>query len=99
MAGTAQDQQWMELALQEADLAAANGEVPVGCLLVDFHGREIARGHNAREALADPTAHAEMLALREASARMLGWRLERVTAYVTLEPCAMCAGAFVLARI
>jgi tRNA(adenine34) deaminase len=99
MAGTAQDQHWMEAALREADIAAANGEVPVGCLLVDFHGREIARGHNARETLADPTAHAEMVALREASARLLGWRLERVTAYVTLEPCAMCAGAFVLARI
>lgn len=89
----------MEVALEEADLAAASGEVPVGCVLVDFHGREIARGHNAREALADPTAHAEMLALREASARLLGWRLEGVTAYVTLEPCAMCAGALVLARI
>jgi tRNA(adenine34) deaminase len=99
MAGPAQDQRWMEVALEEADLAAANGEVPVGCVLVDFYGREIARGHNAREALADPTAHAEMLALREGSARMLGWRLAQVTAYVTLEPCAMCAGAFVLARV
>jgi tRNA(adenine34) deaminase len=99
MVVASQDQHWMEVALEEADLAAARGEVPVGCVLVDFHGREIARGHNARETLADPTAHAEMLALRQASARMLDWRLERVTAYVTLEPCVMCAGAFVLARI
>jgi tRNA(adenine34) deaminase len=89
----------MEAALEEADRAAASGEVPVGCVLVDFYGREIARGHNSREALADPTAHAEMLAVRQAAARTLGWRLEKVTAYVTLEPCAMCAGAFVLARV
>jgi len=93
------DEYWMEIALEEADLAAAGGEIPVGCVLVDFHGREIARGRNAREALADPTAHAEMLALREGAARTLGWRLEGVTAYVTLEPCAMCAGALVLARV
>jgi tRNA(adenine34) deaminase len=89
----------MAVALEEADVAAARGEVPVGCVLVDFHGREIARGHNARETLADPTAHAEILAIREGAARILGWRLEGVTAYVTLEPCAMCAGALVHARV
>jgi tRNA(adenine34) deaminase len=99
MAASANDQRWMEIAIEEADLAAAQGEVPVGCVLVDFHGREIARGHNARETLADPTAHAEILAIREAAARVLGWRLEQVTAYVTLEPCAMCAGALVHARV
>ena len=99
MPGESDDQHWMEIALEEADLAAASGEVPVGCVLVDSHGREIARGRNAREALADPTAHAEMLAVRQAAARTLSWRLEQVTAYVTLEPCAMCAGALVLARI
>jgi tRNA(adenine34) deaminase len=90
---------WMRIALAEADAAAAAGEVPVGCVIVDGLGRELARGHNAREALADPTAHAEIIAVREAAARSLTWRLEGVTAYVTLEPCAMCAGALVLARV
>jgi tRNA(adenine34) deaminase len=99
MATTTDDQHWMRIALEEADAAAQTGEVPVGCVLVDFHGREISRGHNGRETLADPTAHAEMIAIREASARVLGWRLDKVTAYVTLEPCAMCAGAFVHARV
>jgi tRNA(adenine34) deaminase len=93
------DQRWMEIALEEADLAATEGEVPVGAVFVDAVGREVARAHNAREALADPTAHAEMIAIREAAARILSWRLEGVTAYVTLEPCAMCAGALVAARV
>jgi len=93
------DERWMRLALEEADRAAAAGEVPVGCVLVDVDGRELARGHNARETLADPTAHAEMIAIREAAARTLSWRLEGATAYVTLEPCAMCAGALVHARV
>ncbi len=88
----------MGVALEEADLAGAAGEVPVGCVLVHA-GRELARGHNLREATQDPTAHAEMVAIR-AGAHVLGsWRLEGVTAYVTLEPCAMCAGALVLARV
>lgn len=89
----------MGVALEEAALAAVEGEVPVGCVLVDGDGRSIGRGHNARESLADPTAHAEMLAIREAAARALSWRLAGVTAYVTLEPCAMCAGALVHARV
>lgn len=89
----------MNLAIEEADEAAARGEVPVGAVLVDANDREIARGHNARETLADPTAHAEMVAIREAAARILSWRLEGVTAYVTLEPCPMCAGALVHARV
>jgi len=93
------DLEMMRAALAEADAAAAKGEVPVGCVIVDAHGREIARAHNAREALADPTAHAETLALREAAARSLTWRLEGATAYVTLEPCPMCAGALVNARV
>jgi tRNA(adenine34) deaminase len=97
--GTRVDLDWMAIALEEADLAAKCGEVPVGCVLVDMHGREIGRGRNARESLADPTAHAEMIAIREAAARLFGWRLEQVTAYVTLEPCAMCAGALVHARV
>jgi len=95
----ASDQDWMSLALEEAEAAAAKGEVPVGCAIVDAAGRAIARGHNARETLADPTAHAEMVAVKEAAARALSWRLDGATAYVTLEPCAMCAGALVHARI
>lgn len=95
----AEHARWMQVALEEADAAAEKGEVPVGCVVVDAGGREMARGHNVRETLADPTAHAEMLAIREAAARTLSWRLEGATAYVTLEPCAMCAGALVHARV
>jgi tRNA(adenine34) deaminase len=95
----ADHESWMRVALAEADAASAVGEVPVGCVVVDAHGRELARGRNARELQADPTAHAEMIAVREAAARSLSWRLDGATAYVTLEPCAMCAGALVLARI
>jgi tRNA(adenine34) deaminase len=93
------DAHWMRVALEEADAAAERGEVPVGCVVVDADGRALARAHNARESLADPTAHAEMIALREAAARALGWRLDGATAYVTLEPCPMCAGALVHARV
>jgi tRNA(adenine34) deaminase len=90
---------WMRMALREADAAAAAGEVPVGCVLVDRDGREMGRGNNARERMADPTAHAETIAIREAAGRALTWRLEGATAYVTLEPCSMCAGALVNARV
>lgn len=93
------DKEWMARALAEADLAARSGEVPVGCIVVDSQQRELARAHNARETLADPTAHAEMLALREAAALSLTWRLDGATVYVTLEPCPMCAGALVNARV
>lgn len=93
------DASWMQVALEQADAAAAEGEVPVGCVVVDAHGRALATGRNAREKLADPTAHAEMIALREAAARALTWRLEGATVYVTLEPCPMCAGALVHARV
>jgi tRNA(adenine34) deaminase len=94
-----EDAEWMQLALGEADAAAAIGEVPVGCIIVDATGRELGRGGNGRESLRDPTAHAEIVAIRSAAARIGGWRLEGATAYVTLEPCAMCAGALVLARV
>ena len=88
----------MAEALAEADAAAAHGDVPIGAVLV-HDGQEIARGHNRREVDADPTAHAEMLALRAGSAALGTWRLTGCTLYVTLEPCTMCAGALVLARI
>lgn len=93
------DSDWMQVALAEAAVAAAAGEVPVGCVLVGADGVELARGHNLREALEDPTAHAEVVAMRAGATTLGTWRLERVTAYVTLEPCVMCAGAFVNARI
>jgi tRNA(adenine34) deaminase len=99
MPDTPTDAHWMSLALEQADLAAEQGEVPVGCVIVDAYGRALSYGHNARERSADPTAHAEIVALREAAARVLSWRLDGATAYVTLEPCAMCAGALVQARV
>lgn len=91
-------EKYMDIALKEAELAAANGDVPVGAVAV-FNDEVIARGHNMREALHDPTAHAEVLVIRKASMKLGRWRLKDVTLYVTIEPCAMCAGAVVLARI
>jgi tRNA(adenine34) deaminase len=88
----------MSLALEESCRAMENGEVPVGALVV-HNGEIIARSHNLREGLQDPVAHAEMLVLREAARRLGRWRLTGATLYVTLEPCAMCAGALMLARI
>jgi tRNA(adenine34) deaminase len=93
------DSEWMRAALEEADAASARGEVPVGCVIVSASGDELARGRNAREALSDPTAHAEMIAIRDASRKFASWRLDGAIAYVTLEPCAMCAGALVQARV
>jgi tRNA(adenine34) deaminase len=92
------DEAWMRVALEEARAAAVLGEVPVGCVLVR-HGAVAGRGHNLRETAHDPTAHAEMHAIRQAAAAVGDWRLDGSTAYVTLEPCAMCAGALVLARV
>ena len=89
----------MEEALLEADLAPLHGDVPVGCVVLDEHGLELSRDHNRREERADPTAHAELLALRAAAAKLGHWRLERATVYVTLEPCPMCAGALVNSRV
>ena len=93
------DDAWMRIALAEADAAASHRDVPVGAVVVTADGRELARDHNRREERADPTAHAELLALRAAAARSGHWRLEGATLYVTLEPCPMCAGALVNARI
>lgn len=92
------DEQFMRKALAEARSALAAGEVPVGAVVVK-DGRVIGRGCNQRETLKDPTAHAEMIAITAAAAHMESWRLDGCTLYVTLEPCAMCAGAIVLARI
>jgi len=88
----------MALALAEARTAAGAGEVPVGAVAV-VAGRIVAARHNEREGSADPTAHAEILALRDAAAAVGGWRLPDVTLFVTLEPCPMCAGALVAARV
>lgn len=88
----------MRLALAEAEASGREGEVPVGCVLVR-DDEVLAVGHNFREREGDPTAHAELVALRRAAAAIGGWRLLGVTAYVTLEPCPMCAGAFVNARV
>ena len=88
----------MRLALREAERALEHDDVPIGCVIV--HGGEvIAAARNERELRRDPTAHAEILAVREAAAHMAGWRLLDTVLYVTLEPCAMCAGAIVLARV
>lgn len=89
----------MRLALAEARLALAAGDVPVGAVVLGPDGAVVGRGHNAREASGDPTAHAEVLALRAAAATLGRWRLADCTLVVTLEPCAMCAGAIVLARV
>lgn len=88
----------MSEALKEAKLAYDKGEVPIGAV-VEKDGRIIGRGHNLTETLKDPTAHAEMLAIRQAAKRLGGWRLLDCNLYVTAEPCAMCAGAIVWARI
>jgi tRNA(adenine34) deaminase len=89
----------MEMALEEALLAAAEDEVPVGAVIVSFEFGVIARAHNQRERLLDPTAHAEMIAITQAAQALRSWRLERCALYVTLEPCPMCAGAIVQARL
>lgn len=91
--------EWMRLALAEARAALATGDVPVGAIVVDADGRVIGRGRNEREKLQDPTGHAEMIAIREASAATGDWRLTGCTLVVTLEPCVMCAGAIVAARV
>jgi len=95
---TSLDQRFMEAALAEARAAASDGEVPVGAVVV-WDGRIVGRGRNRVETTQDPTAHAEILAIGAASQTVKSWRLDEATLYVTLEPCHMCAGAIVLARI
>ncbi len=91
-------ERFMREALYEAEKALQWGEVPIGAVVV-FDGKVIARGHNLRETWKDPTAHAELIALREASRVLGGWRLNGCKLYVTLEPCPMCAGAILLSRV
>lgn len=92
------DKYFMQMALDQANQAAAMGEVPVGAVLVQQE-KVIATGFNRREVGQDPTAHAEMIAIREASSNLRSWRLNNTTLYVTLEPCVMCAGALIQARV
>jgi tRNA(adenine34) deaminase len=95
---TSDDEHWMREALDEARSAIAHDDVPIGAIVVR-DGVAIGRGRNERELLEDPTAHAEILALRQAAAALGTWRVLDSTLYVTLEPCTMCAGAIVLARV
>ena len=89
----------MAMALDEAQAAVAEDEVPIGCVIVSTKQGIIGRAHNQREQLHDPTAHAEMIAITQAALALRSWRLEDCILYVTLEPCPMCAGAIVLARL
>jgi tRNA(adenine34) deaminase len=93
-----QDQQFMRAAIDQANIALENGDVPVGAVIVR-ENKIIAKGYNQRQQLNDPTAHAEIIALTAAAEHIGHWRLLNCTIYVTLEPCPMCAGALVLARI
>jgi tRNA(adenine34) deaminase len=92
------DEQYMLSALKQAEIAEQNGDVPIGAVIV-HNNQIIAKAYNQREQLNDPTAHAEIIALTQAAAALDTWRLNGCTIYVTLEPCPMCAGALVLARI
>ena len=92
------DEHFMRLALQSALMAEENGDVPIGCIIT-CNNKVIARAYNQREQLKDPTAHAEIIALTQAASVLESWRLHGCTLYVTLEPCPMCAGALVLARL
>ena len=96
--GSRSDERYMRMALAEARAALDHGDVPVGAVIVR-DGVVVARAHNQRELLNDPTAHAEIIALTQASSALGAWRLTACTAYVTVEPCVMCAGALVQARV
>jgi tRNA(adenine34) deaminase len=95
---TADQESAMRMAIAEARIAARHGDVPVGAVVV-ADGIVVGRGHNEREKQSDPTAHAELIAIREAARTLESWRMEKATVYVTLEPCPMCAGALVAARV
>lgn len=91
-------EEYMRIAIEEAKIAASLGESPIGAVIVQ-DGKIVGRGHNTTETAKDPTCHAEMNAIRDAARNLGGWRLPHCSMYVTLEPCSMCAGAIVLARI
>ncbi|MFM9876697.1 MAG: tRNA adenosine(34) deaminase TadA [Rhodoglobus sp.] len=91
--------EWMRAALAEARLAVSSGDVPIAALVLDASGNPLGRGHNERELTGDPTAHAEIVAIRAAATATGSWHLENTTLVVTLEPCTMCAGAILQARI
>ena len=93
-----EDEQYMRIAIEQAKIAEENGDIPIGAVIV-YKNQIIAKAYNQREQLKDPTAHAEIIALTQAAAAMESWRLNGCTMYVTLEPCPMCAGALVLARV
>jgi tRNA(adenine34) deaminase len=95
---TEQDEQYMRQAIEAAKIAQENGDVPIGAVIV-YENQVIGRAYNQREQLKDPTAHAEIIALTQAAAFIESWRLHGCTMFVTLEPCAMCAGALVLGRL
>ena len=92
------NERFMQYAIREAQRAWDQGEIPIGCVIV-HKGEVIGKAHNQRELLQDPTAHAEMVAITQAASRFKSWRLEDCKLYVTLEPCPMCAGAIILARV
>ncbi|MCK5391231.1 MAG: tRNA adenosine(34) deaminase TadA [Deltaproteobacteria bacterium] len=93
------DRKFMLLAIEQAQLAGSIGEVPVGAIITDKDNNLISSGYNLRESNHDPTAHAEIIAIKNAAKKLNSWRLEGTTLYVTIEPCPMCMGAVVLARI
>ena len=98
MCDNKEDERYMQVAIEQAKIAEENGDVPIGAVIV-YKNRIIARAYNQREQLADPTAHAEIIALTQAAAAVQSWRLNGCAIYVTLEPCPMCAGALVAGRI
>lgn len=93
------DERCMRLAIEQAQIAGRMGEVPIGAVITDKSGQVISNGYNLREASNDPTAHAEILAIRKSGEALGSWRLEGTTVFVTIEPCLMCVGAIILARI
>jgi len=98
MSNSKKDEQFMRVAIESAKIAEENGDVPIGAVII-HENQVIAKAYNQREQLQDPTAHAEIIALTQAAAAMASWHLYGCTMYVTLEPCPMCAGALVLARL